>query len=1231
MLGTNQPTSLVHWKVAAAYWAPNFDNITITVGVGPVGAPLWSKVLMTEVPREALTIDMWADVTEAQAWLPPDWTNRWWISVTDHYAWDIASVQIFDVESQGLSYSGSTPLPFDTSIDEGTFYAYVPCGPAAIQNYYINNDSRAGDMYCTAPGDGANDGLTPATPKRTLDSLLERYTLQAGNTVWIDTGRYQLTHPVTIDYLDTGNGEQSLRFTGPPTPGKAIFEAPTSFPAFNLFYSRNVTLENLEIVGGTDGIYSKEPRMHTFRNLVVTSCTQSGIELHGEYYEGYYEPNFIEHSVVSALGNNCVLVELCTLSGAHCVIHSPNGKTCLDVKELSVANVMNSILYSIGGLCFAGDGLFHSKFNDLYAPGGSADNSGEGDISWQVSGNAWGGKDTVRLEYSPDDGANWASIDDAGRLAYNAGEFSWDVRRLPSGAQYRFRIVSNEDPAIAVEAGPFTITPLIGHNYFVNDSDQTNDVYCVAVGTDTNDGLTSATPKTSVQAIIGTYDLEGGDTVFIDTGYYLLDSDIVLTQEDTGAYQSDSGTQYVIFKGSTRPGGTILNRGDQSPETSCIKVADGWFCRFENLTLTGAYDGFQIYSYKESIVPSDIHEVISHCVIRGNSRYGIYLPDGADVFAGHFISVDHSLIVNNGQGGICVPNDFMGYPNLWLDNCTISAGNHTAIQADGVRVNNSIFAVEGVNGRCLRGSDYHGNYNDFFTSGSAIIFESVNTLAAWQARTGQDQNSITVNPLFAKGSADFHLQSTGGRWNSLANGGTGDWEMDAQSSLCIDAGDPAAPLGAEPEENGDRVNIGAYGGTAEASKSPAGRQIKLNAPIASQIFRGSTPVIWLASGSAYASTDTLRLELSSDDGRSWRPVPNAAHLPYQQGRWGWDTSLHPDTTAARLRLICNQDTSTSDTTERFYIHNHGLAYFVNDASTVGDMYCAAPGNDANDGLTSATAKATVKSLLDAYDLEPGDRVYVDAGLYHLGANVILGAAASGDATGYVRLQGVAGRTVLDRGSSAGGACCLEIHGNYLWIDGFVCQGANTGLSVNLDTCKRATITDNIIRDNSGPGLEIKSYNSGDGEQYLIRNNLLYNNASGMSLSNGDFEYRASFDVISNTVLNLGNGITCQGGTCTLRNNIVRASGSGNYCLSDSYSFFASSYSIVRSDYNDLFITAGAFVAQRAGSDTTLREWASGTGFDAHSLSVDPLFADPRGATSTCVRRAAAGTRPRKAW
>ena len=82
---------------------------------------------------------------------------------------------------------------------------------------------------------------------------------------------------------------------------------------------------------------------------------------------------------------------------------------------------------------------------------------------------------------------------------------------------------------------------------------------------------------------------------------------------------------------------------------------------------------------------------------------------------------------------------------------------------------------------------------------------------------------ISVNPYFAQDGywdndinwieGDCHLKSGAGRWTESG------WVIDDANSPCIDAGDPADDVGDESQPNGGRINIGAYGGTEQASKS----------------------------------------------------------------------------------------------------------------------------------------------------------------------------------------------------------------------------------------------------------------------------------------------------------------------------------------------------------------------------------------------------------------------------
>jgi len=62
---------------------------------------------------------------------------------------------------------------------------------------------------------------------------------------------------------------------------------------------------------------------------------------------------------------------------------------------------------------------------------------------------------------------------------------------------------------------------------------------------------------------------------------------------------------------------------------------------------------------------------------------------------------------------------------------------------------------------------------------------------------------------------DLHLCSEAGRWDRNSE----KWVRDDLTSPCIDSGCPASCVGEEPWPHGERINMGAYGGTAQASLS----------------------------------------------------------------------------------------------------------------------------------------------------------------------------------------------------------------------------------------------------------------------------------------------------------------------------------------------------------------------------------------------------------------------------
>ncbi len=92
-----------------------------------------------------------------------------------------------------------------TNLAAGSYYLHVwgvsgatnhygvavePAAASTTRVFYVNDGSRYQDYYTLAVGNDANDGLTPDTPKATLQDVLADYDLGLHDLVVIDTGAY---------------------------------------------------------------------------------------------------------------------------------------------------------------------------------------------------------------------------------------------------------------------------------------------------------------------------------------------------------------------------------------------------------------------------------------------------------------------------------------------------------------------------------------------------------------------------------------------------------------------------------------------------------------------------------------------------------------------------------------------------------------------------------------------------------------------------------------------------------------------------------------------------------------------------------------------------------------------------------------------------------------------------------------------------------------------------------
>ena len=165
-------------------------------------------------------------------------------------------------------------------------------------------------------------------------------------------------------------------------------------------------------------------------------------------------------------------------------------------------------------------------------------------------------------------------------------------------------------------------------------------------------------------------------------------------------------------------------------------------------------------------------------------------------------------IASNGNALSCDPS-FTTLPrSIELTNCILWNGNNTLFDP---KPDDSTIAIaySDVQG----GWPGVGNINEnplFANPGYWADADDSNIAAE-----PNDPNAVWID-------GDYHLKSQAGRWDPSSKS----WVVDDVTSLCIDAGDPNRPVALEPFPNGGIINMGAYGGTEEASKSPSGLHAK---------------------------------------------------------------------------------------------------------------------------------------------------------------------------------------------------------------------------------------------------------------------------------------------------------------------------------------------------------------------------------------------------------------------
>ena len=273
-----------------------------------------------------------------------------------------------------------------------------------------------------------------------------------------------------------------------------------------------------------------------------------------------------------------------------------------------------------------------------------------------------------------------------------------------------------------------------------------------------------------------------------------------------GIYQES-----INFKGKKL---TVSSANPDDPAVVAATVIDG---NSRIVTFSGGEDansilsGFTITGGSNGIYCTEATPVIADCTITGNTNAGIKLYSG-----GSPKITNCSIIANGGAGIEMYPRKtarYTFYNRPEISNSIIAANGQQGIFGGIPAITNSTI-VENLRGG-IYGSRPTVTNSIIYFNGNAQIAESTATVTYSDVQgSWPGLGNIDADPLFADpDNSDYHLKSKTGRWDPSSQ----TWVEDNLTSPCIDKGDPDSPVGAEPVPNGGIINLGAYGGTAQAS------------------------------------------------------------------------------------------------------------------------------------------------------------------------------------------------------------------------------------------------------------------------------------------------------------------------------------------------------------------------------------------------------------------------------
>ena len=1083
-----------------------------------------------------------------------------------------------------------------------------------IHIYYVNDGTVLPGDYTTAPGDDANDGLTPATPKASIAAVLASYHLNPGDTILVDEGTYDLSSTIVLDAADSGIVIQGFYDPGDPSRVTLINRGNSSSSAYAFDFegATNVTLEDLSITGGYYGVNVSNSNGvvvtgdTVFDNVFGVNVTGGNAQITGNnVYDNQYGIS-VTNSSSSVVSGNTVH------DNSYADIYVYGGVTVSDntvyglrgtygIQSGGLDRIVGNVVHDISGTGIVagnqsivednqvydntGDGIFANgddQFFSVTITGNHvyANNIGIDLIAWAnglVSNNVVEGNTAVGLHAAaalfesnnPLQFVNNTVIQETGNAVQIDGGSSgvqllnnilwaqsgydisvapdsevglqsdyndlyttgtgqiglWEGRSFADLADWYYELGLDphsltSDPQFVNPAGPdgvlgYSAAP-VGSPQIIDSSSASG--FSTSGSWTTNSGagyegsyLTAPAGDGSTTASWTFSGLTPGDTYQVavtwpgndypqgafDAPFTVLDGNRPIgfqqiNEESTPTSLTSNGTAFQLL-GSFQITGTTLTVV-LSNEASGIVQADAVWLQ-QIVGDHGADDNFHILPNSPAVDAGDPSSPFLEEPVPNGGR------------------VDMGAFGNTSQANLSPPQLVQVLsPTTGLEKYQVGQQVTITWQTDGLTLERPVALID------TGGGPVDNFSQDLYrTDGGTGTVTTTNPIDVSgmtdSAPQGVYQSEAQAN--YGAGNAlSYHLAVPDGVYTvqldfaELQNLQAGDrvFDIQLQGSTELAGYDIVADAGADFKATAQKFTVTASGG------------VGINLSLINDTY---TPAV-LAGLEVYAANPngvanpTVHLDLSADGGATWTSIATGATMDqFGRGSYQWTipTTLTPGNQYL-VRVTADEGTEPAGvSTQPFLIANSGNSYYINDGSTVGDVFTTAPGNNANSGKSPDQPMASLTALLAVYTLHPGDVIYVDTGTYNLTTNVVLGPQDSG-----ITIEGPSSDgAVFNRGNSSSSAYAFDFEGaTNVTLEDLSITGGYYGVNVSTGAGSSGlTVANSTLFDNQSAGAYIGSGN----DHVTLLDDTIYGQPSSTALSQP-----TGLDIEDGTAQLIGNNI-----------------------------------------------------------------------------------------------------------